>query len=190
MWWQPHDIFMSLNVPGIGSANISPKDLAGPMSITYTVHDSLYIFCMYAIYTADFTAKEGRIEYNKQQAPELKRQLEVDERCLKFGPFAVIVPAVPFLETVKSQLLRQGYQGKGRLVDYYDDSIYHGEIPEADIPFMKQIRFSYQNEFRIAITPRIIGTGPLSINIGPISNIAARVESSKLNSLLNIASIQ
>jgi len=185
MWWQPHDIFMSLAVPGIGTVEIGPRDLAGPMSIARGHHDHLHVLCMYAIYTSGFTSKAGELECDESQTPELMRQLDIDSRCLKFGSFAVIVNAAPFLNQVKHQFLAQGYRARGRLVEYYDDNSFHGEFPDNEVPFMKQVRFKYQNEFRLAVTPRIASLTPITINIGSIRGLSAKLESSRLSTFLN-----
>jgi hypothetical protein len=44
MWLQPFDVQMSLSVPGIGTAKITPKDLAAPVSFAYTNADYLHVF--------------------------------------------------------------------------------------------------------------------------------------------------
>jgi hypothetical protein len=41
MWWQPKDISMVLDVPGIGRTEITEKDLAAPVSVSYPVREFL-----------------------------------------------------------------------------------------------------------------------------------------------------
>jgi hypothetical protein len=41
MWWQPKDISMLLDIPGIGRTEITAKDLAAPVSMSFNYHDSL-----------------------------------------------------------------------------------------------------------------------------------------------------
>jgi len=71
-------------------------------------------------------------------------------------------------------------------VTYYDDETFHGEIPPKDIPFRKQKRFSYQHEFRLCIDAPTQQDTPITINIGDLSHICAKVEPSQLNSLFKL----
>ncbi|WP_044558907.1 hypothetical protein [Azospirillum sp. B4] len=185
MWLQPQDLVMTFKVPGIGEIEISKADLAGPVSVSFDDHNHLHLFCLYAGHITGFEFVDGKIECSPEDAEEIQRQLDIDERCLNFGRFAVVVPAFPFLNQAREALISQRYQGWGRLVEYYDETTFHGEIPLKDIPFRKQKRFEYQREFRICILPHIKKNDAITINIGDLSTIATKVESSNLKSLLN-----
>jgi hypothetical protein len=150
MWWQPHDFIMNLNVPGIGATEINSKDLAGPVSAAFEYHDYLHLYCLYAVHTTGFECVDGKIDYAPEDAEELRRQLTIDERCLKFGSFAVMTPAVPFVDRLREAPIAQGYKATAKLVEYYDDETIHCEFPPKEIPFRKQKRFTYQRESRFA----------------------------------------
>ena len=75
------------------------------------------------------------------------------------------------------------------LVSYYDDTKFHGEIPDADVPFMKQRRFDYQREYRITVQTRIETDEAIRISVGSIRHISLKTSSYKLNSLLRIDTI-
>ena len=187
MWWQPDDIIMNLNVPKMGiNLEITKKDLAAPVSASFSYHDYLHLFCLYAVHSTGFECIDGKFHCGPDGAKDLQRQMKIDERCFKFGKFAVIMPAVPFLNQLRDALKSQGYRATGKLVEYYDDKKFHGQIPEKEIPFRKQKRFSYQREFRVCVYPRIQLTAPITINIGDLSSICARVESSRLPSLFQL----
>lgn len=188
MWWQPNDLVINLNVPGIGATEITSKDLAGPVSMAFDYHNYLHLFCLYAVHTVGFECVDGKLDYAPEDAQELQRQLNIDERCLKFGRFAVITPAVPFLDRLREALKRQGCKATAKLVEYYDDEVFHGEIPMADIPFKKQKRFSYQREFRLCVYPSIQKDAAITIDIGDISAICGKVEAARLHSLFEIKS--
>ena len=191
MWFQPHDISLSLNIPGIGSAKIGPADLAGPMSFTSGTASYLHVLCTYAIYTTETSAIDQIDEQRPKLIEELKRKFTVDQRCLKLGPFAVIVPAHPFLTQMQHELRSQKYRFNAKLVDYYDDTTFHGEIPDSEVPFRKQVRFAYQNEYRLAVDPILLSDDAISINIGSIADIGAKkVKSSNINALLSSAVIE
>jgi hypothetical protein len=186
MWWQPHDVIMELNVLGIGEVKITKDDLVAPISVAYDHHNHLHLFCLYAVYTTGLKSKNGKFDVTEEEASQIDVQILIDERCLNFGPFAVITPAVPFLAALKTALQQRGQRFLGQLVDYYDDDTFHGEIPLNEIPFKKQKRFSYQREFRICLQTETQGDDPLIVNIGDIQTICAKVASSKLSSLFHL----
>jgi hypothetical protein len=191
-WWQPHDYIMHLNIPGVGSTTITKDDLAGPVYTSYSDHDFLHVYCLYAIHTTGFDTFhtiDGKLEIDESKAAELQKQLAIDDRCLKFGSFAVIIRAVPFLSQVEASLQRMGLSYRGKIVEYYDDETFHGEIApndENDIPFRKQKRFSYQKEYRICVQTNTTGCDALKIYIGDTLHTCARVASSQVKDLLKL----
>lgn len=191
MWFQPSDVHMSLSIPGIGTAKITPKDLAAPVSFANTNADYLHIFCMYAIYTSEPLSNTTTIEARQRLVQELKQKLSIDDKCLKFGSFAVIIPAYQFLNRMQEKLRAQRYRFQAKLVDYYDDKSFSGEFSDSDALFKKQVRFAYQREYRIAVEPSLLASNPITIDIGPIDNLLAKkVELSRLNAILKSAVIQ
>jgi len=176
MWWQPDDIIIMLNVPKMGqNIEITEKDLAAPVSMSFFDHNYLHLLCLYAVYSRGFEVIDGKFHGLPEEAEELQRQMKIDDRCFKFGKFAVITPAVPFLNQLKTALRSQGYKAKGKLVEYYDEETFHGAIPVNEIPFRKQKRFSYQREFRLCVDTRVQQESHITIDIGNISRICAKV---------------
>lgn len=190
MWWQPHDLVIKLSVAGFGDIEITKADLAGPVSTAFVFHDNVHLFCLYALHTTGFKCNDGKIECTPEGADELRRQLTIDDRCAKFGTFAVITPAVQFIDLLRNALTRQGYKARLKLVEYYDEETFHGEIPWVEIPFRKQKRFSYQQEFRLCVYPRTeeeaADSNPITINIGDISHICGKVETARLPDLFEL----
>jgi hypothetical protein len=182
MWWQPQG--MRVTFANFPELEITDKDLAGPISIAFDFHDNLHIYCLYSVQTPSDLLKDGKIDCTADQAMELQKQLVIDDRCLRFGKFAVIISAVPFLDRLKLALGRYRYRAKS--VEYYDDEMFHGEIKREDIPFNKQKRFKYQREFRISINTGTKGNSPLRVDIGSIKHITAKIDSSRLNALLEL----
>jgi len=55
--------------------------------------DDLYIFCMYAYYLeAALPSDDLRDVYGEDRLVELEAAMQVDPRCLRFGPHAVVIP--------------------------------------------------------------------------------------------------
>jgi len=187
MWWQPNGMIIKLSVPSLGlQTEITEKDLAAPISVGSGRHSDWHVFCMYAIYTSGYAFTGRMLKGTERDFLELNRQISFDERCLKFGKFAVIVSGRPFLEHLKQEMIRQGHRHKWKLVEYYDDKTFNGEIEEREIPFMKQIRFEYQKEFRICVDTKTIGDGAIKINLGDISHMCQKIESSCLKDALKL----
>jgi hypothetical protein len=181
VWWQADDLVMKLSVPGKGDTEITKKDLAGPISMSFGHHNNLHLLCLYALDSTGFERLNEKTDYAPEDADKRRRQLRIDARCFKLGKFAVVFHAVPFLDQLREALKGQGYMARGKLVEYYDDEVFHGEIPMADIPFRKQKRFSYQREFRLCVEPRTQQNSAITINIGDISHISAKVDSCRLS---------
>jgi hypothetical protein len=186
MWWQPNGLSIKLSIPGIGETEITEKDLAAPVSTSFDHHNYLHIFCLYAVYTTGFNFVGGKVECSPEDAEKLRQQLKIDERCFKFGKFAVVVNAVPFMDQIQEALKLQNHKYSWGMVRYYDEKTFHGAIPRKEIPFTKQKRFSYQQEFRICVHPKLMLDCPITINIGSISRICAKIDSSRLNNHLGI----
>lgn len=182
-WWQPDDFVMKLNVPGHGEVEIKKEDLAGPVSMHIDYHHNLHVYCMYAMRTIGFDCKDGQFECSPDEVEIIKKQLEVDERNFGFGNFAVVVRATEFIERLNKVLRERGQAFVMDLVEYYDDETFHGEIQPKKVPFMKQKKFSYQNEFRVCLDTKTVGDEPLNIAIGDVSDISAKIEPSKLNGM-------
>jgi hypothetical protein len=186
MWWQPKDIHMQLTMPLFGMTEITGKDLAAPVSMSFNYHDKLKVFCLYALCTTGFEAENNKISLAPGDADKLREQLRIDDRCLKFGEFAVVMGGGPFIEHLRKALTSQGFRFRDGLVRYYDDTTFHGEIPIKEIPFKKQKRFSYQQEYRFCVNPRIASDSPMTINIGDISHMAGKVKAATLNGLFQL----
>lgn len=189
MWHQPGHLHMTLNISGIGEVQLGPKDWAAPMSLSLKRKNHIPIFCMYAIWTDELGELLGEKE-QKKFIEDLKRKMRVEERCLQFGAYAVIVSAVPFMTQLEESLQRQCRLSLSSLVEYYDETTFDGVFAESKALFMKQSKFAYQNEFRVALISEPIDTGPIKVNIGSLRGCAVKVEASKINENFGNCEIQ
>jgi hypothetical protein len=179
VWLQPADTVIKLNFGGQDMV-ITKDDLAAPTSISFQQHDYLHLFCLYALHTNGFDFVDNKIELPVEKMEELNKQLKVDKRCLDFGKYAVVIPAQQFINQLRESFKRQPYRCDARLVKYYDNEVFHGEIPSQEVPFMKQKRFSYQQEFRLCVNTNLKNDDAITINIGDLSQISAKVDSAKI----------
>ena len=187
-WWLPDDVQFKLTAPGIGEVNIGPSDLAEPVYTSFEYHANLNILCLYAVRSVGFESIDGNIRFEPEQEAEVFRQLLVDERVFKFGEIAVVAHGPSFAAHMKRALQSRGQNFKGGLIEYYDESVSHSETEFERIPFRKQSRYSYQNEYRICVDTGIPGDSPLDISVGDISSFCAKVKSDTLNEVLKFGS--
>jgi len=173
-WLQPNGL--SLTVESFPELSLSEKDFLGPVSIADPCYEALHVLCMTA------TVVKFDEGLNSKEIESLaQKNLRINEECLKLGSYAVIVEATSFCNRIKSALQKRGDYFKGQLVEYYDEKIFNGHIAEKDIPFRKQERFSYQNEFRIVVDTQTVGENHITIEIGTLQDIAQKVMSSDVN---------
>jgi hypothetical protein len=181
LWLQPHDVELDLNIPGIGAVTIRKSDLAAPVSMSFDFHEHLHVLCLYCFITGTITP-EGDLQFIAADEAELKESLMIDARCYGFGPFAVVTQAAPFLAQLSKALRAAGVKFQGKVVEYYDDATFSGKMALADIPFRKQMRFSWQREFRVCVQTGTKGTDPWHCRMGEISSFSGKIRSSDLNS--------
>lgn len=182
-WHQPDRIELVLDFPGFEPLKIGKNDLAGPLAITRPFYSDMHLFCMSGLSLPDPASLQGdRAEVQAQ----LQTALQIDARCLDFGPHAVVVSAEKFLPHLRQSLERCNHWYKADMVEYYDETTFHGEFIADDVPFRKQSKFAYQREFRICLQTPTAGDEPLTFGIGDMSAFAIKVRSADINASLRV----
>jgi len=180
-WLQKAGLQIQLNVPAVGTINVTDHDLAAPVSMSLGEPDDLYIYCMYAFYIEEaLPGDDLRDIYGEDRLADLEAALQMDSRCLHFGLHAVVIPWGPFLERIKLAARSQSLRHRAGLVRYYDDEIFNGEFKLKDVPFRKQKRFDYQREFRICIETIDHSQITRTFNIGSLRRLGAYTPSEHL----------
>jgi len=177
-WLQKQGLQIRMNVPGLDAINITERDLAAPLAMSLGEPDDLYIFCMYGYYfEVALPGDDLRDIYGEDRLMELQAALQVDPRCLRFGPHAVVIPWSPFMEQMAAAARDQSLRLRAGLVHYYDDRVFNGQFKLRDVPFRKQKRFDYQREFRICIQTIDRSPTPRTFNIGSLRGFAGYMPS-------------
>lgn len=149
----------------------SPITIHGPGSMKISRISNLNLLCMYA---ALFECDQ----------PPLLSDLLVPKEYSKFGQYAVLIanPA-EFFRQVESAVLREGYSVWRRAIRYVDPTTADIEMfsEEIEVAFHKHSRYSSEKEYRFAIDTNTEGSNPITLDIGGIEDIAARVDTSKIN---------
>ena len=161
---------------------VTEWEFASPIVFKPRYFDHVNLFCLYAAQSGNFRwISEDRIE-------DLKKQIELPERYLEFGKYAVaIINYTEFLKRVKDAAQHNGYHICWDLVKYYDPKIGTSFAPlDLEAIFTKRNKYAYQKEFRIAIETGTKGNEPITLNIGKIDDIAIRLDTSDINRQLSI----
>ena len=140
--------------------------LLGPILFRENQDQTANVFCMYAL--------------RGSQASKL-----VDPRIFDFGAtYALLTNGDEFLRRVKVAAQNSGKFLQWRLVTYVDRDRYSGRMGI----FTKFSSFSYQSEFRIALSPS--DGCPYSLWIGDLSDVAVTGELAQVNNVLRVVDTQ
>lgn len=182
-WHQPDRVELTLNFPGFDPITIGKDDLAGPMAVTRHFYADMHVFCLTALSILNPALLQGG---HDDILAQLQAAFRVDDRCLDFGPYAVLVTYKPFITQLRKALEGCEHWYNADLVIYYDEKTFHGTFDETKVPFMKQSRFAYQNEYRICMQTPTAGDDPLIFEIGDMSSFAHKIWSADLNARLQV----
>jgi hypothetical protein len=140
--------------------------LVGPILYWEDADRNSNVFCMYA--------------FRASQASAL-----IDPRNFEFGDaYVLLTNGDEFLRRVKLAAQESGKRLRWGLVTYVDRATHHGAMGI----FKKFSDFSYQSEFRIALSS---GAGsPYSLRIGDLSDIAVVGKLAALNNSLRVVDEQ
>lgn len=134
----------------VGRHVVDPKELAGPVMMRPDKVSGANVFCMFGL-----------------MKPQDKL---LSPGNLAFGDsFVLIRNTSEFLDRIAKVAKAQNLGLRGRMVEYFDEETYSGPIG----PFLKPLRFSSQQEFRLVVTPGIADFRELII--GNIEDIATPV---------------
>lgn len=154
---------------------ITDRDLVSPLEVQPDWTDHVNLFCMYAGHSGDYkTIPADHVNQFK------KERLEIPDECLAFGEHAVIVDAQQFVERIKGAVRKIKNCRFARGLVRYDGKPPF-DITRANILFYKRDEYKQQREFRFAFFPGEDIRGPLTLELGDLSDIAIRCNSSEIN---------
>lgn len=185
-WLQKHDVRIEFH--DHPELNIQPENLAGPVLLSFDYHNDLHILCMTAIHTGefDFDCESGLI-LDEGDEDKLRKQLEIDSRCFEMGSFAVMARGLDFILRARTAIETRGHTCESALVNYFDPTTFHGRFPSlSSQPFRKRNTFSYQNEYRFCVNTHAKGDDVLCIEIGDISDFAAKMPAEAVNTVYQL----
>ena len=172
LWLQPRDTIMTLRVPKLNLQTvITEKDLAAPIQASSKFHENLHIFCLTAPATDTPIVESGAIS----NLDVIHPQLRIDQKCFRMGKFAVAVPAISFLEQLRTTLKNRQLPASYKMVTYYDESTFSGPFAHDDIAFRKQKRFTYQREWRLCVNFRNETDSPRRLSIGRLPETSIKL---------------
>jgi hypothetical protein len=182
-WHQPDCTELILTFPGVEPLKLDKKDLAAPVAVTRPFYSDMHLFCMTALTVPDPALLQGT--HDEVQA-QLQAAIQIDARCLDFGPHAVVVPTDKFLPQLRRSLERCEHWYRDEMVEYYDESTFHGEFAAKDVPFRKQSSFAYQKEYRVCLQTPTAGNDAVTFEIGDMSSFAIKTRSADVIASLKV----
>jgi len=166
-WLQPDEVDIQI-------AGVRVTGLAGPVQVQMNWLNDVHVFCMVAGHT-------GTLDVQYFSTEDLRQELIIPRGCLDLGQHLVMVTDVTeFINRMDAAVQETDYRYAHGLVKYYDPETFHGEFRNMEAVFRKQDHYSYQREFRFAFETGRMDNHPLTIEIGDISDITARMSSSDL----------
>ncbi len=166
-WLQPDEVDIEI-------AGIRLTGLAAPVQVQMNWLNDVHLFCMVAGHT-------GALDVQRLSTEDLRQELVIPRACLDLGQYVVLVTNVTeFIKRMDAGVARTDYRYARGLVKYYDPQTFHGGFRDIEAAFWKQDHYSYQREFRFAFQTGRMDNRPLPIEIGDISDITARMNSSDL----------
>ncbi len=161
-WYQPSKIKLQ-----IGDHTVQSSDIAHPIAI----HDQELLnknaFCIYSLNSGDHKS------ISRETLDEFKIAIELHESCFGLGNFCVVIlNSQKFIERILSSIKFKNISGKLGLVEYFNEHEYHGNFPPEKYGFHKRSFFSRQREYRLLIDTHCSLSGPHTLNIGDLSDIA------------------
>ncbi len=143
-WFQPEFIETVSTVEANG---IDMFPIVDPLPAHSNWVDNLNVFCIRALYSGDLKS------INSGNIGEFKKRLEIPERFLELGKYAVMIKPKSFIDRVKAAIRSKNHRGVHGLVKYYNPETFHGPLPEKRAALWKHGKYSYQ-EFEVGSESR------------------------------------
>lgn len=161
-FYQGNQIQIKINTPEGKEIILDSSNGLLHARIGYNSTLEIKVFCMYAV------KLDGSHPY-------------IHEDNFNFGDTAAIITDLgKFIDRLMEAAKKNNYRLQARLVEYFDENQYHGEMGI----FRKPKAFSYQSEYRIALN--VPGTDPIKLCIGDLSDICVLCDLQKINSLIEV----
>lgn len=174
-WFTPS----SLSHLQFGPHRIDAGQLAGPLIVQPSDANLLNVMCLYAAMDDPFV--EGQAVSDEQ----VQEHFRVPKPCLNMGRFAVLVhePRL-FCERFDAAIRREGFGLVRGPVKYFDPDTFSGRFDRP--PFMKQKRFAWQREYRLAVKRRVSAAEVYTLNVGSLKDVCTVVDSAALNDQMRV----
>jgi hypothetical protein len=177
--WQPSQ-FSKVIIRGIP---VPATELARPILMHTEGHLDWHVFCLYALSNKGY---ENGASF--ETLGDLNRAIQLNEKCFGLGPLVVLVTKPQeFLARVRVALEKLNCNWRINLIEYYDETTFHGEFADRDVPFRKRRRYEAQREYRIAFQPSEMPSGPFTLDVGDLSDATTTMPTDKLNEVLSVS---
>lgn len=150
-------------------------DMAAPVLITSSALSDIHAFCLFALTPGEYEVEDEVYDGNKLK-------IRFDSAHEKFGGHVLFTTnASEFQARIRAALEKAQRYARLGLVQYVDETTFHGSIPEDKIGFYKLDTFKTQREYRILVFNSNKPNEPISIEVGDLSDITEIVSWSDLD---------
>jgi hypothetical protein len=169
-WYQPSQ----LGSVTYGDIEIPATDLAGPVVVQAAHLDTINLLSLYA----GTSGKFDKISVDTFQA--FKAHMQVPERCLTMGSFAVFVHHVrDFTCRIIKTVRRENFALEAGPVTYFDSTRFSGTLEKP--AFSKRDDFAWQREHRFALDRNVSSPEPYVLDVGSLADICTIVDPVEFN---------
>ena len=173
IFWSEQGASFTLTVTlpdDVDTVTLTEDDLVGPIEVTPDSASFLNIFCMYICRDLKFS------KYLPEGA--VRMDFGIHKECVRnFGEYAIVVTdSAEFLTRVRKAAETNCIVGRYGAVKYQDPIDRPANLLHTlELPFYKNAKFEYQQEFRIVFDVNADNESAICLNIGDISDISSMV---------------
>lgn len=161
--------------------SIPASDLATPIVVHSQDLLNHNVFCIYALHIKDDTLVSA------DTLAEFKQTLALHESCFGLGKFCVVITnAAEFQKRCKQAIEKLGLGGTMGMVEYFDENTFHGKLDDKNLGYQKRNMFFHQHEYRIKINRHDPISGPFTLKIEDLSDIAQITTPQEFNEELEL----
>lgn len=158
----------------VGDIIVPGDQLASPVLVHGDGLLSSNVFCMYAV-----NRKANDVFNNRE---EFLQSLKIYESCFGLGSYCAVILNTPeFISRFRKGLHSRGIPFQHGLVEYFDETSYHGNLPAHELGFHKRRSFAHQSEYRFLLEPFHGIPGPLLIDLGNLEDIVILMTPKEFN---------
>ncbi len=150
----------------LGDLTIPSSSLAGPIVAHYDHILDSRAFCLYSV------DSRGHDTVSAETLSDFKEALEIHRHNFGFGTHCVVIlDGKEFLNRTRKAIRKAGLRHSSHLIEYFDETSFHGIVPENRQGFFKRKKYQLQREFRLLLHSGQQLDEPFMLDVGDLHDI-------------------